>query len=233
MTTLQSHGPLIAGALAGDAEAIRTLVDSLSPVIQARVVRGLRRRSTRAANRDIAQEVEDLTQEVFVALFDDDGKALRAWSPDRGLSLANFVGLVAERQVASILRTGRRSPWTEDPTESAALDFSAGATEGDEARIGSRQLFAAVVERLRTELSPKGLQLFYMVIVDEAPIESVCTQMQMQPDAVYTWRSRLGKLARRIAAEIQGEGESGIQEKTNVAGDMTAARERATARKSS
>src|SRR5687768_1618744 len=82
------------------------------------VARGLARRMVKARGRDLRQEVEDLTQEVFVALFADDARALRLWDPARGASLANFVGLLAEREVASILRSGRRSPWTEDPTAS-------------------------------------------------------------------------------------------------------------------
>jgi RNA polymerase sigma-70 factor (ECF subfamily) len=192
-------------ALMGDEAAIRGLVDALTPVIQARVTRGLRRRSG-GRGRDVAQEVEDITQEVFVALFDDDGRTLRAWDPSRGLSLANFVGMVAERQVASILRTGRRSPWTEDPTADDALDHSAGASPGPELRVVSRELFATIVRRLRDELSPRGLELFYMAVVEELPVDVVCAQLGMQPDAVYAWRSRIAKRVRRIAAELDDDG---------------------------
>ncbi len=193
---------LVERALAGGADAIRTLVDTLSPVIQARVARGLLRRGG-ARGRDARQEVEDMTQEVFLSLFDDGGRALRAWIPARGLSLANFVGLVAERQVSSILRSGRRSPWTEDPTESDALDASAGSTDGAEGAVLSRDLLAAVLERVRAELSPKGLVLFQLLVVDEASVDAVCTELSMLPDAVYAWRSRLAKLVRKVAAELQ------------------------------
>ena len=189
-------------ALAGRADRIRTLVDALTPVIQARVARGLLRRGG-ARGRDARQEVEDMTQEVFLSLFDDDGHALRAWVPARGLSLANFVGLVAERQVSSILRSGRRSPWTEDPTDAEALDVSAGSVAGPEGGVVSRDLLAAVVERVREELSPKGLILFQLLVVDEASVEAVCAEMSMLPDAVYAWRSRLAKLVRRVATELQ------------------------------
>ena len=144
-----------------------------------------------------------MTQEVFLSLFDDGGRALRAWMPARGLSLANFVGLVAERQVASILRSGRRSPWTEDPTEADALDVSAGSVAGPEEAIGSRELLASVVERVREELSPKGLVLFQLLVVEEASVETVCAELSMLPDAVYAWRSRLAKLVRKIATELR------------------------------
>src|SRR5262245_39126253 len=109
-------------ALAGDDQALNRLVAMLTPVIQSRVARGLlSRRVGSASGRNVRQEVEDLTQEVFLVLFADGGKVLRSWEPERGLTLPNFVGLVAERQTASILRSGKRNPWREDPT--LAEDF--------------------------------------------------------------------------------------------------------------
>ena len=83
----------------------------LTPVIQARVARTLlAHRSRLAGGRDVRQEVEDLSQDVFLALFDRDGHVLRSWEPERGLSLENFVGLVAERQVLSFLRSAGAIP---------------------------------------------------------------------------------------------------------------------------
>src|SRR5262245_6251425 len=114
---------LVADSLKGERRALATLVDRLTPVIQARAAHWLlRQRGARA--RSIRQEVEDLTQEVFLCLFDQGGRTLRSWEPERGLSLDRFVGLVAERQIVSILRTQKRNPWTEDPTLSDDIDAS-------------------------------------------------------------------------------------------------------------
>src|SRR4029079_10688887 len=96
-------------ALAGDERSIRALVDTLTPVIQARAARALVRRRTAAGNRDVRQEVADLTQAVLAALFSDRGRTLAAWDPDRS-PLNAFVGLVAEREIASMLRTRRQNP---------------------------------------------------------------------------------------------------------------------------
>jgi RNA polymerase sigma-70 factor (ECF subfamily) len=105
-------------ALRGDRASLRVLVGELTPVIQARVARVLLRSATgRQAGRAVRQEVEDMTQEVFVSLLEDGGKALRSWAPERGASLKNFVGLLAERQAMSILRSGRRSPWPRELAE--------------------------------------------------------------------------------------------------------------------
>ena len=189
----------VSSALAGDAAAVDWLVALLSPVIQRRVARALLRRA--GGGRSTRQEVEDLTQEVFLALFDNGGNVLRSWEPDRGMSLSNFVGLVAEREVASILRSGRRSPWTEDPTLSEELERASDDAPGPEARMVSQQILAALLDHVRATLSPKGLDLFERIYVREESVETVCSATGMSHHAVYAWRSRLGKLVREFVAE--------------------------------
>jgi DNA-directed RNA polymerase specialized sigma24 family protein len=189
----------VRSALAGDPAAVRWLVTLLSPVMQARVVRALLRRA--AGGRSTRQEVEDMMQEVFVALFENRGKVLRSWDPGRGMSLANFVGLVAERQVASILRSGRRSPWTEDPTLGEALERPSDDDLGPEARVASQQLLAVLLDRVRATLSPKGLDLLERIYMREESVDAVCAATGMSHDAVYAWRSRLSKLVRVLTAE--------------------------------
>jgi RNA polymerase sigma factor (sigma-70 family) len=197
---------LVELALGGDVGSVRRLIAALTPVIQARVARTLLRRRAAGRGREIRQEIEDLTQEVFVALFEHDGRILRAWDPDKGLSLQNFAGLVAERQVASILRSGRRSPWTEDPTLGEELDRSRISTPPTpEGRLGERELYEALLGRLRETLSPKGLQIFELLVVDQAPVEQVCAATGLSTDAVYAWRSRLLKLLRASRIEILSE----------------------------
>ncbi|MFN3200654.1 MAG: RNA polymerase sigma factor [Bradymonadia bacterium] len=192
-------------ALGGDATAVRMLIGHLTPVVQARVARALMRRQGQSGGRSLRQEVEDLSQEVFCALFADKGKILRSWSPDKGASLANFVGLVAERQVASIMRSGKRSPWTEDPTLNADLDRAMGTTHGPEVQVASREMLERLLELLKGKLSPLGLNLFYSLYVEQKGVSEVQAQFQMTADAVYAWRSRLGKLIKQLAAQMQSD----------------------------
>ena len=198
---MNAERALLDRALAGDASATRELVAAVLPVVQVRVARVLSRRRSRSG-RDVRQEVEDLAQDVFAALFEDGGRVLRAWDPARGLTLASFCGLIAEREAASILRSGRRSPWTEDATPSEDLERDAGTTGDGELGVASREHLERLCERLREELSPRGLEMFQRLVVDEETVEAVCATTGMTADAVYAWRSRLGKLARKLAAEI-------------------------------
>lgn len=171
------------------------------PVVQVRVARILVRRRG-ASGRDVRQEVADLAQDVFLALFADDGRVLRAWDPARGLSLASWCGLVAERETASILRSGRRSPWTEAATELDELEEALGGVQDIEVQVSSREQLGRLVDRLREALSPRGLELFHRLIVEEETVESVCLSTGMSSDAVYAWKSRIAKVVRKLAADL-------------------------------
>lgn len=189
--------------LGGDAAAMRELVEALLPVVHARVTRSLwRSRRRSSTDRDAQQEVDDLTQDVFAALFADNARALRAWDPARGASLLNFVGLIAEREVSALLRTGRRSPWTEDPTLDEHLFVAAGASEGLDLHVMSQDLLAAVLERLRERLSPRGMYLFQALVVEERLVEELADELDMTPAAIYAWRTRFVRTARAILVEV-------------------------------
>lgn len=199
---LRSIALEIDSALAGDQLAIGKLVGLLTPVIQARIARTLLAyRRGGSAGRDVHQEVADLAQEVFLILFINDGKVLRSWQPQRGLTLENFVGLVAERQTVSLLRSGRRSPWKEDPTLEADLDQHAASQPEPEVAAASRDQLRRLLERLKVELSPLGRQLFDLIFVQELDVGEVERKTGLSADAVYAWRSRLRKVARRLLEE--------------------------------
>jgi DNA-directed RNA polymerase specialized sigma24 family protein len=195
---------LVEEALLGRREAVRALIDGLTPVIQARVARVLlRRRVGPQKGRSVQQEVADLSQEVFVSLFESEGRALRSWRADGGLSLEGFVGLVAERQVISILRSGKRSPWKDEPVDAESMDGIAEQRAGPEREIASREQLRQLLDRVRETLSPRGLELFERLIVLEEPVERVCADTKMSRDAVYAWRSRLSKTVKQLASEME------------------------------
>src|SRR4051794_26382739 len=84
----------VAQVIAGDAVAARRFVKELTPVIHAVVARYLLR--CRGVSPSAArQEVKDLVQQVFLALFEDDARVLRQWNPARGRTLRSFAGLIA------------------------------------------------------------------------------------------------------------------------------------------
>lgn len=187
--------------LKGDAEATRALVDDLTPVIQSRAARALLRRRNGKGGKSIAQDVEELTQEVFLVLFADGARILRTWDREKGSSLRNFVGLVAEREIADILASGRRRPWNERTSEEPT-EAQMGAAPDAEGAVAAKEMYAQLSARLREELSPQGYALFEMLLVDEVAVEDAMSRTGMSRDAIYQWRSRLPKIIRRIVEAL-------------------------------
>jgi RNA polymerase sigma factor (sigma-70 family) len=190
---------LIRKALGRDPGSVRALVDRLSPVIERRVAVTLWQRTSR---RDARQEVKDMTQAVFLSLFEDDGKALRAWDPARGSPLESFVSLLAHRQVISILRRGRTTPWPDEPSDDEPLGVADTAAPGPEMVAASREHLQLLLDRIREDLSPEGLDLFQRLIIDEEPIEEVSRKVNKTEATLYQWKSRLLKRVRALSAEI-------------------------------
>lgn len=202
MVASTDEAQLVGRVLAGDATSVRQFVAEARPVIQHRVALALRRRAGAARGRDVHQEVEDMIQEVFESLFASGQKKLRAWDPERGLSLRNYVGLLAEREVASIMRRLRRSPWTEDPTEAADLDSHEGSAMSPERRTQARATLGHLLDRLREELSPQGLHMFRRLFVDRVSPDQLASEEGVTKDAIYQWSSRIKKLLTRLRAEV-------------------------------
>lgn len=193
------RGRLLFALEGGDPVLVRDLVLEWHPVVQARVARTLFRH--REYSRDIGQEVEDVTQEVFAALFADDAKALRAWDPSRGLSLRNFIGLVAERHTVTIVRSQRRSPWTESPLECEELAEHLGDVDAA-VELESKDFLATFLHEVQDVLTPRGFDLFERLFVREESIEEVCDGTGLSTDAVYAWRSRLIKVSRTLGVTM-------------------------------
>lgn len=198
----------VARALSGDERALRRLVDECAPTIQARVARGLLRRRALARGEDVRQRLADFAQDVYVELFRDGGKVLRSWDPARGMGLQGFVGLVAEQRVAALLRSRKRSPWAEElmGEDDEALDAAAPDEPGPEARLVSRDALLHVVDLVRAEVSPLGLQMFHALIVNEESIGAVAERAGMTTSAVQAWSSRLKRLVARLAGEVARAG---------------------------
>lgn len=203
MNTDDTH--LLERALASEPQAVRMLVDRLTPVIHVRVGRVLARRQAGALGRDLRQEVEDLVQEVFTALFERQGRLLRGWSNDKGLSLPNYVGLIAERRAINVLVSRKKSPWTERPMAADDLGRALGSTPGHEARASESDLLRAVLDRMKAELSPHGLRLFELLMLEQRDVAEVAAATDMTPAAIYAWRSRLAKRARAIRDGLLAE----------------------------
>ncbi len=194
----------IRAALDRQPVAVRELVGLLAPVVQVRVTRELRRRGPVAT--DPRQEVEDLTQEIFARLFADDGRLLRTWDPAKGLSLKNFVGLIAQRQAADFMKSGRRNRFRDDPLELEDIEARGEPVPDVGPEVASREELSIVLSRLQQSLSPLGFRMFLRLVVQQESVQEVATAEGMSESAVYAWQSRLARRMRALWCELSQDG---------------------------
>lgn len=195
---------LVRRAIDNDPAALAQLVERLTPVIHLRVARVLRLRVRH--RRSSRQEVEDFVQEIFTFILSDDRRALRSWEPERHASLETFVALLAEHRVFSILRSRRRSPWTEHAATDALLARPLVEKHDPERWFADRELLDRVLDRLAVELGEEGMELLKTVIIAERPLDEVSALTGMSKGALYTWKSRASKRAREIARALLRDG---------------------------
>lgn len=180
---------------------MQALVSRLLPVVQTEVGYALLR-GARVESRDHRQEIRDFVQDVFVSLLAKDGKTLRAWDPERGRSLDSYVRLIARRQVAATLRSGKRNPWADKPVAGDELERELPDTHAEaatSAQFESVEQLDRTLDGLRSRLDDRGMLLFQMLYVEERSVEEVMATTEMTRDAVYAWRSRFRKLVAKLA----------------------------------
>lgn len=195
---------IVERAIGGDAEAERRIVDLLTPAIQKSVGGVLRRSLPRDVRGNVRQEVLELTQEVLLALFENGGKRLLQWDPDRGLSLPNYVELVSRNLVYSILRSRRRSPYTSEPVEPRDLEALEGHGDDPELAVSREELRAAVLDEVKANLTGKGRQVLERIL-DGDQAEEISRSTGLTTNAVYVWRTRITRLAMHVAKTITDE----------------------------
>ena len=197
----EDNKALLLRALAGDGQSVNRLVNLLTPVVQTRVARKLLGQSS---SGDIRQDVKDYTQDVFLQLFENNGRILKGWQAERGMSLENYVGLVTERRVISLLRSGKRNPWRErDGLDEVSEPVSA---EADVAtQVQHADTLDVLLDSMRQALSPRGWQLFELLYIRECSVDEMQLQTGLSADAIYAWRSRLRKTARECQQELNSE----------------------------
>jgi DNA-directed RNA polymerase specialized sigma24 family protein len=194
----------VLAAIAGDELAIRDLVRELTPVIQSRVARVLVRTRGASAGSVLRQDVLDVSQQVFERLFADNGMILRTWNREAGLSLMAFVGLIAERDAVTVVRSRKLNPTTEAPTDDAALESTLAHVDIEGVML-TRSVVRVLVERLERALSPLGVRVFRALFVDERDVESAGKELGLSAEAIYQWRTRIRQTARQLAAELHHE----------------------------
>lgn len=170
------------------------MVLELTPAIRESVTRTLRKHNL--GHRCVGQEVDDLTQRVWVHLFENDRKALRAWDPARGPRDA-FVARIARHVTISALRRRRQSPWPDEPVTHEVIDVLPAPDTAP--RTIARAELGTLLPRLLGGLDGRGRTLFELIHLEERSPAEAAAMTGIRLGAIYQWKGRLAAQARKLA----------------------------------
>ncbi|HZR85006.1 MAG TPA: sigma-70 family RNA polymerase sigma factor [Candidatus Binatia bacterium] len=195
---------LLRACIRGDVSARRQLVQEYSGIVSYGVT-VIFQQFGRPSRRE---EIEDLCQDVFLALFDQDARKLRQYQGRNGCSLASWIRVVANRLTIDRLRREGRTVSLDDPNNlesSRVRNAEPDAKPGPEPQVEEAQRAARVREMI-AQLPPKDqlfVQLFYF---QGLPIEEVAQTIGITTNAAYVRKMRLHeKLRRLVTTRFGGE----------------------------
>ncbi|MEQ8278716.1 MAG: sigma-70 family RNA polymerase sigma factor [Deltaproteobacteria bacterium] len=184
---------LVEAAMAGEPQAVKTLVSRLMPVVCARV----RHSVAKSPGSFDALRMEDMVQEVWVKLLDDDGRRLRAYDAAKKTTLEGFVGLVTEREVAHLREHGlakkRGGHLRAVELEDARLQANDASPE---AQVSMQDLAARLAEHLEATLPTRGRLVFRHAFTDGRAPPEVAQLMGVTVQVVYNWQHKIRAAAR-------------------------------------
>ena len=200
----QDPQELLAAALGGRPDRVRSLVDALMPVVVVRVRRVLARNPSRAPC--LAQDVDEVVQDTFVVLFTDDSRLLWNYDPGRGMSLVNYVGLIAEREAGRLVRArsaAKRKGETLTAPDDLKMRRAPAGGEGAMERLEREERMRLLLDRLRETLTAESFLVFELLFVRLLSAPEVASMLGCEVQAVYTRRSRIRTTVRALIEELQ------------------------------
>jgi RNA polymerase sigma-70 factor, ECF subfamily len=189
---------LLRGCIRGDVDARRRLVEEYSGIVSYGVT-VIFQQFGRPSRRE---EIEDLCQDVFLALFDQDARKLRQYQGRNGCSLASWIRVVANRLTIDRLRREGRTVSLDDPNNwetSRVREVEPDRRPGPEPQVEEAER-ASKVREMILQLPPKDqafVQLFYF---QGLPIEEVARTIGITTNAAYVRKMRLHEKLRRLVS---------------------------------
>lgn len=191
-------GRLVEQVLAGDPAARTELVDRLTTIIRSQANLGLRGFSDRRMG---GRDADDLVNEVFAAMFEDGGAALRKYDPQ--YSLEQFAYVFAKSRILDIARKEYRRlelgghPVADD--EHQLRGHLPTPAELTECRDFANRIMACVRAKFSTELAGEMIDL---TLVRQLSTDEIQSRTGMTRQQVFRWRSRLLQQARSCWRKI-------------------------------
>jgi RNA polymerase sigma factor (sigma-70 family) len=173
--------------LNGDKKLLRSFVEVYTPIFRTvvrRIVKG---------TKDEAR-IEDLTQDVWVALIETSFRPLAQYSRERGRSLKVFLSKFAYFRILDRLRHERATTKNislvpPDELARIVLSDSHGRDQQD-----ARDIWASLARSAASVMSEADLKFFMDSFMEDRPVPELAESLGVSAAAIHTRRGRVRKV---------------------------------------
>jgi RNA polymerase sigma-70 factor (ECF subfamily) len=138
--------------------------------------------------------MDDLYQEVFLALFKNKYKKLKQFKGKNNCSLASWLRLIASRTVIDFLRKQKNPVYLDDAVDDKKKVMETLADESDlPDKSLEKEEWYQIFKKIVQELPPRDRYLFELSYSQELPDREVAQVMTLSISAVYMRKSRIKK----------------------------------------
>ena len=175
--------------------AWNTFVNRFSKLIYHTIYQTLR---TKNFSFDL-QIMDDLYQEVFLALFKNKYKKLKQFKGKNNCSLASWLRLIASRTVIDFLRKQRNPVYLDDAVDDKKKVMETLADESDlPDKSLEKEEWYQIFKEIVQGLPPRDRYLFELSYSQELPDREVAQVMNLSISAVYMRKSRIKKKLQKV-----------------------------------
>ena len=190
---------LLDACLKGNARAMAAFVQRFERYIRHMVGRTVHRYTSGVDSSTI----DDLCQEVFMALFENDRRRLKMFEGRNGCPLRAWIRVIAVRTVISRMRRWKKHSQlpNEDSDRGSVRMVDDGPDALDMLAAQDDQKRKAQLLRLAATLSSEDRELIEMIYVHEMSVPAITEQLHIRRGALYMRKNRaLTRLRARARA---------------------------------
>jgi RNA polymerase sigma-70 factor (ECF subfamily) len=158
------------------------------------VVKAMRRYGATFSRDDI----DDLTNDVWLALLRDDLRKLRQYDAERGFRIASFIGLVATNVAIDHLRTRQAES---APLDEGLEDIVSLRMEAPRDALEFREQ-ANLAQEALNRLSHDERDFVVWCFRDEQPPEELARHLGVTTNTVYSRKFKVREKLQKIVAEL-------------------------------
>lgn len=184
---------VIRGAIEGSRPDFERLYHQYADKVRYVVARAAIRRGRR-------RDIDELNQEVWCRLLDNDRRLLRRYDHQRG-PFATFIGMVAYQQALIVVKQAQRRTARVDGELDGELLVDEQSLRFAEELVRT-QIYEKLIDRARAELEVRELELLRDLYLDQRTYQSVASRLGVTENAVYKRCERLKKKLASMAKEM-------------------------------